>query len=68
MTKMMYCPNCHQNVQTVPQYNIVALVLLLLCGIIPGLIYYIWKKDRECPMCKTTEEFLSPYRKDEADD
>ena len=41
MTKMMYCPNCHQNVQTVPQYNIVALVLLLLCGIIPGLIYYI---------------------------
>ena len=68
MTKMMYCPNCKQNVTIKPQYNLVALILLLLCGIIPGLIYYVLKKDNECPICRTTEEFLEPYRRDGGND
>lgn len=51
-----------------PQYNLVALILLLLCGIIPGLIYYVLKKDNECPICRTTEEFLEPYKRDGGND
>ena len=51
-----------------PQYNLVALIILLLCGIIPGLIYYVLKKDNECPICRTTEEFLEPYKRDGGND
>ena len=68
MAKMMYCPNCRQNVTIKPQYNLVALIILLLCGIIPGLIYYVLKTDNECPLCRTTEEFLEPYTRDGGND
>ena len=52
MAKMMFCPNCKQNVTIKPQYNLVALIILLLCGIIPGLIYYVLKKDNNVPFAE----------------
>lgn len=57
--KQCFCPNCCQNVTMVPQYNITALVLLLLCGIIPGLIYWALRRDRMCPICRTTGTSIS---------
>lgn len=60
---MYFCPNCCQNVAAVPQYNLVALIILLLCGIIPGLIYWALRKDRMCPICRTAEEDLEQYRR-----
>lgn len=61
--KMCFCPNCRQNVTMIAQYNTVALILLLLCGIIPGLIYWALKRDRMCPLCRTTEEYMEPMRR-----
>lgn len=60
--KEYFCPNCCQNVVAIPSYSMVALILLLLCGIIPGLLYYLWKKDKRCPICHLDEDRLEPYR------
>jgi hypothetical protein len=53
MAKMKYCPNCKQMVATERGYNAVVLIILLIIGILPGLIYWAVKRGRRCPLCHT---------------
>ncbi len=62
---MKYCPSDKRNVDTERGYNTVLLVLLILIGLIPGLIYYAISKKR-CPICHTPQSMLENPRWDES--
>jgi len=49
---MRYCKNCKQNVEPHKKLSTALLVLLLICGIIPGVIYYVVVPET-CPMCNS---------------
>jgi hypothetical protein len=57
---MKYCNNCKQIVEPQKNYNeMVLIVLLLCCGIVPGIIYYLIK-PKACPMCNSTNWGIKP--------
>lgn len=58
MANMKYCPNCKRNVNTEHSWHVVVLIILLLLGLIPGIIYLIWKWPRRCPICHTPESMM----------
>ena len=53
MAKNMYCPNCKQYVYA-RSFNWILLILLLICGLFPGLIYgaYCTFRKKRCPLCE----------------
>jgi hypothetical protein len=57
---LKYCPSCKRNVQTNYDWNVLVLVILLFLGLIPGLIYVVWKviKGRSCPICRIPEGMM----------
>jgi hypothetical protein len=56
---MKYCNNCKQMVEPKKDLNAALLIILLICGVIPGLIYYLVKK-KSCPMCNSTNWGVPP--------
>jgi len=56
----MYCPVDRRNVETKRGYNLVLLIILLIFVTIIGIIYFIVKRKRICPYCKTKEDKLQP--------
>lgn len=57
-----FCPNCCQNVNTVRRFKIWALVIGILFGIIPGILYWWFTRGEMCPMCHCPEEDMDPPR------
>ncbi len=57
-----FCPYCCQNVNTVRKLKIWALVLGLLFGIIPGILYYWFTREDMCPICHCSESEMEPPR------
>ena len=53
-----YCPSCKRNVNTEHSWHIGVMLILLLLGIIPGLIYIAVKWKYRCPICKTPDSML----------
>lgn len=46
-----YCPNCHKEVDThMTAGQVLLFVILLLCGLIPGILYALFH-SRKCPSC-----------------
>lgn len=57
---MKYCNNCKLLVEPQRDYDTsILLILLLCCGIFPGIIYYAIKK-KTCPMCTSTNWGIKP--------
>ncbi len=59
MSDMKYCPSCGRNVNTEHSWHTVVLIVLLILGLIPGLIYLAWKWPRRCPICHTPEGMMT---------
>ena len=59
---LRFCPMCCQNVTTEPSYNVVALIILLCLFVVPGVLYYVFRKDRRCPICHTKNCYLKPFK------
>lgn len=57
-----FCPDCCQNVTAEPDCNLIVFILLLLCCIIPGLVYLILRKGEHCPKCHADSSRLEPPR------
>lgn len=55
-----YCAICEKNVFPERDFSTGALLILLLLGIIPGLIYYA-VKNKTCPICKHDQWEVSPH-------
>lgn len=52
-----YCQHCDQEVEPTTEYSTALLVVLLLFGIGPGLLYYLYAKlikSSRCPLCNGT--------------
>lgn len=56
---MKYCNNCKQLVDPQKKFSTGLLILLLICGVVPGIIYYVVKK-KTCPMCNSTNWGVKP--------
>lgn len=56
--ELKYCPDCCQNVTIKPGFNLMALIVLLLFGIIPGIIYWALTREKRCPICHAPLERL----------
>lgn len=54
-----YCAICEKTVWPERNFSVGALVVLLLLGIIPGLIYYA-VKNKTCPICKHDQWAVPP--------
>lgn len=54
-----YCTICEKMVCAERDFSKTALVILLVIGIIPGLIYFA-VKNKTCPICKNTQWGVSP--------
>ncbi len=50
---MRHCNNCNQEVEPKKNVHVIALILLLLFFILPGIIYLIYclVQKGKCPMC-----------------
>lgn len=62
-TQIRYCPDCCQNVTVTSGINWVLLVILLLFGVIPGIIYFAIRHKMRCPKCGAEGDRLLPQRK-----
>lgn len=64
MGDIKYCPNCRRNVDISiwDTTSIIILIILLIIGLLPGLIYLVYKlaKSKKCPNCGTLESDLEP--------
>jgi len=62
MTGMKYCGNCKRWVTPKREMSVLALVILLILGIIPGIIYLIYYllKPKVCPMCNSQNWTIAP--------
>jgi len=57
---MKYCNNCKQLVEPQKNYSTgLLLILLLCCGIFPGIIYYLIL-EKKCSMCNSTNWGVKP--------
>ncbi|KKM05064.1 hypothetical protein LCGC14_1757930 [marine sediment metagenome] len=57
---MKYCNNCRQLVDPQKNYSTgLLLILLLCCGFIPGIIYYLILV-KKCPMCNSSNWGVKP--------
>lgn len=56
-----YCTICEKSVYPERDFNTGALLILLLLGIIPGLVYYA-VKNKTCPICKHDKWQVSPSK------
>ena len=54
-----YCTICEKMVWAERDFNTGALLILLVIGIIPGLIYYA-VKNKTCPICKHANWGIPP--------
>ena len=56
LSKVRYCNNCNQTVEPKKNVSVIALVLLLLFLILPGIIYLIYclVQKGKCPICNST--------------
>ena len=57
-----YCAICEKSVFPERDFSTGALLILLLLGIIPGLIYYA-VKNKTCPICKHDQWEVPPSEK-----
>lgn len=57
-----YCSICEKVVWPERNFSVGALLVLLMLGIIPGLIYYA-VKNKTCPICKHDQWEVSPSEK-----
>lgn len=61
MSELRYCPNCCQNVHAITGIDHTALIVLLILGVFPGLIYALILSDsKHCPICHTPDKDLEP--------
>ncbi len=62
---MKYCNNCKQMVEPEKKWSAILLIILLILGIVPGLLYilYIALKKARCPMCNSTNWGVKPNTK-----
>ncbi len=53
---MKYCNNCKQMVEPTKKWSVVFLLILLVLGILPGILYliYVLFKAKRCPICNST--------------
>jgi hypothetical protein len=58
LANMKYCPSCQRNVNTEHSWSFIVLIILLILGVIPGLIYLAVRWKRRCPICKTPESMM----------
>lgn len=52
---MVECKYCGAKVVPIKKFNILAFILLLILGVIPGIMYLIYfagKSGKKCPNCK----------------
>lgn len=54
-----WCTNCNKGVFPERKFSVGALVILLLIGIIPGLLYYALK-NKVCPICSKSDWGVPP--------
>lgn len=57
-----FCAICEKSVFPERDFSTGALLILLLLGILPGLIYYA-VKNKTCPICKHDQWQVSPENK-----
>lgn len=62
-SQIRYCPDCCQNVTVTSGINIGLLIVLLLFGVIPGIIYFCMMHKPKCPRCGAEGDRLLPQRK-----
>lgn len=55
-----FCPNCCQNVNTVSAVKWGPMIVGLLFGIIPGIVYWAVKRGQMCPICHCGRDDLQP--------
>lgn len=62
----MYCPNCRVNRVTEVKMNWIILIILLICGVLPGLIYFAYclMEKQGCPVCGTNKKLMEAPRSD----
>lgn len=56
MANIKYCPLCQRNVEPTKKLNWPIFIILLIIGIVPGLLYFIYyllKPKKVCPICGT---------------
>ena len=68
MSEIYYCPKCQRNVDVSiwDTTSIIILIVLLLIGLLPGLIYLVYKlaKTKRCSYCGTLVNDMEPPRYD----
>ena len=55
-----FCPYCCQNVNTVSAVKWGPVIIGLLLGIIPGIVYWLVKRGQMCPMCHCPLDEMDP--------
>ena len=58
---MRYCNNCEQMVEPKKHFSAGILLVLLLLGLIPGIIYYLLK-SKTCPICNSENWGIPPKK------
>lgn len=56
MVTIKYCPLCERKVEPVKKVNWIVFIILLLIGVVPGIIYFVYyllKPKTRCPVCGT---------------
>jgi len=56
---MKYCGNCKQWITPTKDISTLLLIILLLFGLFPGIIYYL-VKPKVCPMCNSQNWTIPP--------